>query len=125
MDVGNPSNFERIEHLYQGDITRMKADVSANRFSDDSTVEEIEKCYEETEYILDPHGAVGKLALAEQLQDDEIGVFLETAHPQKFSKIIVKAIPDYESEKVNLEGCRKVSMKNDYSDLRRLLTERK
>jgi len=125
MDVGNPSNFERIEHLYQGDITKMKTDVSADRFSDKSTVEEIEKCYEKTGYTLDPHGAVGKLALSKQLKKNEIGVFLETAHPQKFSKIIVKAIPDYQSEKVNLEGCSKVNMKNDYADLKKLLTERK
>lgn len=125
MDVGNPSNFERIEHMYKGNINRMKADVSANRFSDASTVNEIEKCYKETGYILDPHGAVGKLALVEQLRDNDTGVFLETAHPQKFSKIIVKAIPDYQSEKVNLEGCNKVRIRNDYAEFRKLLTESK
>jgi threonine synthase len=125
MDVGNPSNFERIDHLYQGDISQMKKDVSADRFSDTSTVEEMEKCYKKTGYILDPHGAVGKLALAEQLKADEIGVFLETAHPQKFSKIIAKAIPDYQSEKVNLDGCKKISMKNEYDELRQLLITRK
>jgi len=121
MDVGNPSNFERIEHLYEGDIAKMKTDVSSDRFSDKSTVEEIEKCYEETGYVLDPHGAVGKLALAEKLKENEIGMFLETAHPQKFSKIIVKAIPSYQSDEVDLKGCKKVRMNNDYTDLRKLL----
>jgi threonine synthase len=124
MDVGNPSNFERIEYLYQQDLARLKEDVSSNRFSDESTIAEMKRCYQENNYILDPHGAVGILALNENLKDNEIGVFLETAHPQKFSEIIVKAIPDYASKKVNLEGCRKISMKNQYGDLRDLLTRR-
>ena len=121
MDVGNPSNFERIEHLYNKDIEALKKDVSSNHFNDEQTIAEMKRCFKDTKYILDPHGAVGILGLSASLQVNEIGVFLETAHPQKFSEIIVKAIPEYESEKVDLSGCKKTSMGNSYLELRELL----
>lgn len=123
MDVGNPSNFERIEYLYNGRPDALKKEVSSNRYSDERTVHEIKKCSEENNYTLDPHGAVGKMALSEKLQDNEVGVFLETAHPDKFSEIMVKAIPDYQSKKVNLEGCSKISLANNYSDLKTILLQ--
>lgn len=122
MDVGNPSNFERIEHLYNQNLNALRKDVSSNQLSDDLTIEEIKNCYHQNKYILDPHGAVGKLALSENIKENEIGVFLETAHPQKFSEIMVKAIPSYKSDTVNLKGCRKISMKKQYAELRKILT---
>lgn len=122
MDVGNPSNFERIEHLYNHNLDKLRTDVSAYTFSDAETLKEIKKCFVNNDYLLDPHGAIGKLALSKSIKKDEIGVFLETAHPQKFSEIIVKSIPDYESEKVNLEECEKVNIKNQYKDLRKIIT---
>ena len=122
MDVGNPSNFERITHLYKQVATSLKKDVSSSSFNDELTIKEIKACYVQNNYILDPHGAIGKLALTESIQENEIGVFLETAHPKKFSEIIVKAIPDYKSDKVDLNGCRKISMKKQYIELRKILT---
>ncbi len=117
MDVGNPSNFERIEYLYNKDLEATKKDISAFTVDDDATIKEIADCFEKNNYLLDPHGAVGKLALHESLKDDEIGLFLETAHPQKFSEIIQKAIPSYESEKVDLSGAKKLSIENEYDKL--------
>jgi len=117
MDVGNPSNFERIEYLYNKDVEATKKDISAFRVDDDSTLEEIATCYKNNNYLLDPHGAVGKLALHQSLKENEIGLFLETAHPQKFSEIIQKAIPSYESEKVDLSNAKKLSIKNEYQKL--------
>jgi threonine synthase len=117
MDVGNPSNFERIEYLYNKNVETMKKDVSAFTIDDKATIEEITNCYEKNNYLLDPHGAVGKLALHQSLKENEIGLFLETAHPQKFSEIIQKAIPSYESEKVDLSNAKKLSIKNEYQKL--------
>lgn len=122
MDVGDPSNFERIEYLYNKNLNRLKEDVSSNRFNDTLTIEEIKNCYLQNNYILDPHGAIGKLALSENLNKNEIGVFLETAHPQKFSEIMVKAIPSYKSDVVDLNDCRKINMKKQYTELRKILT---
>ncbi|WP_338762934.1 threonine synthase [Bernardetia sp. ABR2-2B] len=117
MDVGNPSNFERIEYLYKGNLEATKKDISAFTIDDNSTIKEIADCYEKNDYLLDPHGAVGKLALHNSLKENEIGLFLETAHPQKFSEIIQKAIPSYESEKVDLANAKKLSIDNDYDKL--------
>ena len=44
------------------------------------------RCYEDTGYVLDPHGACGYQALEDQLQPGEVGVFCETAHPAKFKE---------------------------------------
>ena len=121
MDVGNPSNFERIAYLYQNDLELVKADVSSDRFGDEATIREIKRCAEENDYLTDPHGAVGLLALSESLKEGETGLFLETAHPQKFSKIMVKALPDYPLKKVNLDDCHKVSLNNSYAALREIL----
>jgi threonine synthase len=117
MDVGNPSNFERIEYLYNKDLEATKKDISAFTVDDDATIKEIADCYEKNNYLLDPHGAIGKLALHNSLKENEIGLFLETAHPQKFSEIIQKAIPSYESEKVDLSNAKKLSIENDYDKL--------
>ncbi|AFM03199.1 threonine synthase [Bernardetia litoralis DSM 6794] len=117
MDVGNPSNFERIEYLYNKDLEATKKDISAFTVDDISTIKEITNCYEKNNYLLDPHGAVGKLALHQSLKENEIGLFLETAHPQKFSEIIQKAIPNYESEKVDLSNAKKLFIKNSYDEL--------
>lgn len=117
MDVGNPSNFERIEYLYNKDVEAIKKDISAFTIDDDSTLEEIATCFQKNNYLLDPHGAVAKLALHQSLKENEIGLFLETAHPQKFSEIIQKAIPSYESEKVDLSNAKKLSIENKYDKL--------
>jgi len=117
MDVGNPSNFERIEYLYNKDLEATKKDISAFTVDDNATIKEIADCFEKNKYLLDPHGAVGKLALHNSLQENEIGLFLETAHPQKFSEIIQKAIPNYESEKVDLSNAKKLFIENNYDKL--------
>lgn len=116
MDVGNPSNFERIEYMYE-DIEATKRDISAFTIDDTSTIEEIAACYKKNNYLLDPHGAIGKLALHQSLKENEIGLFLETAHPQKFSEIMQKAIPSYASEKVDLSNAKKLSIENNYDKL--------
>ena len=50
------------------------------------------QCLSESGYILDPHGACGYRALQEQLQPNEIGIFLETAHPAKFKELVDKVL---------------------------------
>ncbi|MDG1848952.1 MAG: threonine synthase [Flavobacteriales bacterium] len=114
MDVGDPSNYERIDYFYNGDLESIKKDVAACRIDDEATLKEIQECQESNNYTLDPHGAVGKLALSELLKDDEYGVFLETAHPQKFATVMKKALPDFVEETADLKDCHKTHLANNY-----------
>ena len=94
MDVGDPSNFARIINLYsqnnkltdEATHHRITNLISGATYSDGQICETMRKCYAESGYILDPHGACGYQALSDGLQDGEIGVFCETAHPAKFKE---------------------------------------
>ena len=100
MDVGAPSNFARILDLYNNGkashtdkekeieavLPTIKKDVSGATYTDDKICEAMKQCYKETGYVLDPHGACGYQALKEQLPDNQVGIFLETAHPAKFKE---------------------------------------
>lgn len=89
MDVSNPSNFIRIEEIFQ-DFNELKNCFSSYSFNDDKTLKAVKSVYKNSNYILDPHGAVGYLGLKKFLTNnsDFIGIFLETAHPIKFSNHI-------------------------------------
>ena len=86
MDVGDPSNFARIYDLYGKSHERITSLISGATYTDEQIRETMRDCYQDTKYILDPHGACGYQALADGLKDGEIGVFCETAHPAKFKE---------------------------------------
>ncbi|MDG1398394.1 MAG: threonine synthase, partial [Polaribacter sp.] len=94
MDVGNPSNFIRIRELFNNDLETLKKAFSSYSFTDDETRETMQKIYENSGYVADPHGAVGYLGLKKyNLQENEFGVFLETAHPVKFIDVVEETLP--------------------------------
>ena len=86
MDVGDPSNFARIYDLYGKSHERITSLISGATYTDDQIRQTMRACYEDTKYILDPHGACGYQALTDGLQPGETGVFCETAHPAKFKE---------------------------------------
>lgn len=90
MDVGDPSNFSRILHLYGQDLDALREDVVGRSISDVETRSCIQEVYDRTGYVLDPHSAVGYRALEGNLEDrpGEIGVVLGTAHPAKFAEVV-------------------------------------
>lgn len=94
MDVGNPSNFERIQKLFNYDLFKLKTICSAYAFSDKETRNAMTEVYKDLNYITDPHGAVGYLGLKEYMKShpDVQGVFLETAHPVKFLDIVEQTL---------------------------------
>ncbi len=97
MDVGAPSNFIRIEKLHDNDLNKLRSNLVGYSYSDKQTSDAIIDLYQNKNYIADPHGAIGYLALKEYLKDtdDTIqGVFLETAHPIKFLNVMPKSIVD-------------------------------
>ncbi|MAQ62261.1 MAG: threonine synthase [Flavobacteriales bacterium] len=95
MDVGNPSNFIRIQKIFNNDIFRMKKIISGYSYSDIETKKSLIEIYKKNGYIADPHGVVGFLGLKEYLSKqnkDHYGVFLETAHPVKFIDSVEKIL---------------------------------
>lgn len=88
MDVGDPSNFARVLELYDGDYQAITHEISGETYTDEQIRDTVQRVYEETGYLLDPHGACGYRALAEDLHLGEVGLFLETAHPAKFLQTI-------------------------------------
>ena len=92
MDVGDPSNFARIYDLHHGNHQEIISYISGATYSDEQIRESMRQCFQENHYILDPHGACGYRALSEQLQEGEIGIFCETAHPAKFKDTVESVI---------------------------------
>ena len=98
MDVGHPSNFERMRWLYHDDVDEMRRDVVGCRFTDDEVRGVIRRVYEARGYLMDPHTAIAYLGLRRQEgrdgqerrdgQEGRIGIFLATAHPAKFAEIV-------------------------------------
>ena len=95
MDVGNPSNFIRIQEIFKNDFDALKTNLSSFSYTDEETLEGMKELYEMYDYIADPHGAIGFLAAKEYQKEnpDTHAVFLETAHPTKFLDVVEKVIP--------------------------------
>ena len=95
MDVGNPSNFARLQALYELDSIPLRNAIEAISIADESTFNEIKNSYESSQVILDPHTAVG-VAAARQLLDNPVEkapmIVVATAHPAKFIEVVEKAI---------------------------------
>ena len=92
MDVGAPSNFARILDLYKNEHGVVAQKIKGYRYSDEQIREVILTVYNEHKYLCDPHGACGYQSLSEYLSENEIGIFLETAHPAKFTETVEKVV---------------------------------
>jgi len=98
MDVGNPSNFERMCWLYREDLNAMRHDVAGSVHRDDEVRTTIKRVFDQRGYLLDPHSAIAYLGLkastpggagvSRPSSDNRIGIFLATAHPAKFGEIV-------------------------------------
>lgn len=84
MDVGAPSNFVRILDLYGHSHKIISEIIKGYWYSDEEIEKIIKSTFDETGYMCDPHGACAYQSLQESLGKNQIGVFLETAHPAKF-----------------------------------------
>ena len=129
MDVGNPSNFIRIRELFNNDLDTLKSAFSSYSFTDDATRETMKKIYENSGYIADPHGAVGYLGLKKHgLQNNEFGVFLETAHPVKFLDVVEETLPvkvEIPEQIQKVIDNKKVAIKaSSYEDLKAFLMKK-
>ena len=86
MDVGDPSNFKRVNKIFDHDLDKMKEIIHVFSFTDYETEDAIKYLLKNFKYICDPHGAIGYLG-AKKYIDNNLGshcIFLETAHFYKF-----------------------------------------
>jgi threonine synthase len=128
MDVGAPSNFERVQALYGSDLDALRRDVEGFAYGDARVVAEIANVHRRYGYLLDPHSSIAWLALQDALMEDPAahGVFLATAHPAKFREIVEPAIgqsvplPDVLADALKRPR-KSLSMPADYSTLNSFL----
>ena len=128
MDVGNPSNFARMLDLYQNDLSLMQKHIVGFAFDDEQTRKAIRYVYDEYDYTLDPHTAVGYLGLQKYLQahPNTTGIILATAHPAKFLDVVEPIIEKKIALPPLLEHALKkqkdsILMNNNYNELKKLL----
>lgn len=94
MDVGDPSNFVRIRHLFQDNLDALRENLSSYSFTDSMTRNAMKEVYSNSGYVMDPHGAVGYLGIKayQKSHPNTFGIFLETAHPVKFLDVVVETL---------------------------------
>ncbi|MDP3150391.1 MAG: threonine synthase [Ignavibacteria bacterium] len=130
MDVGNPSNFARIISLFDNDVESIRNTISSSSYSDEQTLSAIKEVKEQFGYTIDPHGAVGYLALKKYLENCENknvnAVILETAHPSKFSEIVDEVLNEKTKMPERLSAClvkekKSVLTQKDYASFKEAL----
>ena len=98
MDVGNPSNLERLQWLFGGDVHAMRQLISSTAHTDDAVRRAIAELYERFQYVADPHTAIAYLGAQplerlERLEPSEPRrMFFSTAHPAKFREVVEPVI---------------------------------
>jgi len=137
MDVGNPSNFDRILHLFDQDREKIMQHIWGASFSDAATRESLKEVYQSRNYLMDPHTAIGYQAVKKYQSEvkgylgDKPGtpfVILATAHPAKFGDVIEPVIGEKVPMPERLRAClnktkQSISMPNAYGDLKDWLLE--
>lgn len=129
MDVGNPSNFARLQALYGNDLNKMKRDIVAVSVTDNETIDEMRRTYEHAGYILDPHTAVGVAAVrALKASEPSTGptIVIGTAHPAKFPDVVARALDITIPLPQQLQDAMRspkqsIQIPSDYSHARRVL----
>ncbi|MDB5152780.1 MAG: thrC [Mucilaginibacter sp.] len=134
MDVGNPSNWVRIEDMFKEDSEKLRDLVTGFSYTDEETLEAVEKIYSLYNYIACPHTAIAWQALKDWQQDQPTGkatgVFLSTAHPCKFPDVLPKhiakaiEIPE-EVKKLKGKTRRAASLGTSFEEFKRYLLENK
>ena len=94
MDVGYPSNFERLVVVFQGSEKKMRKWIKGVVITDQETRDTMRQVYEDRRMLIDPHTAVGVLASRRYREDSRFSgqiLSLATAHPGKFVDIVEQA----------------------------------
>ncbi len=93
MDVGNPSNFPRMQTLLGNDFKEIAGHIEGFAYDDEATLETISEVYDKFDYFFCPHSAIGYLGIKAFLDSHTnfTGICLATAHPAKFMETVDRA----------------------------------
>jgi threonine synthase len=132
MDVGDPSNFERLKSIFGGDLFLMREEIEGIFVTDEETRETLRRVHGETGMFLDPHTALGVRAAEKCLESGTVKgpvVTLATAHPGKFLEVVEEAtglrppLPERLLKVLDLPK-QSVPVGNTAAELKKLLLER-
>ena len=130
MDVGNPSNFARLMDMFDHSLESIREEITGYSFTDTETRQLMQHVYQQYNYLLDPHGAIGYGALKDYLAKEAqagnanlTGIFLETAHPAKFIDVVESTIGQAIAIPANLQRLLNqekvsVALPNSYESLK-------
>lgn len=131
MDVGNPSNWVRIQDLFHNNLPELQGMISSYTYNDEETKKGMDELYEQFKYVACPHTAIAYLASNAYRKDhpgEYASVFLSTAHPCKFPEAISEEV--YKEVKLpagaeKLQGKAKLAdeLKVDYDAFKAYLIE--
>ena len=131
MDVSNPSNFIRIQKIYNNDLQKIRKNISGFSYDDKKTKEAIRKLFTSQDYLIDPHSAIGYLGLKEYMEDNDNninGIFISTAHSIKFKNVVEDTISSkikYPNSVIKIMNKEKQSQSiENYSELKEILLNR-
>ena len=132
MDVSEPSNFTRIQKIYNNDLQKLRKNISAFRFDDKLTKEAMRSLFNSHNYLSDPHSAVGYLGLKKYMEINNIenvnGIFISTAHSIKFKDVVENAIDTNVNYPKSIKDImvkeKKSSSIENYSELKEYLLQR-
>jgi len=132
MDVSEPSNFIRIQKIFNNDLQKIRKNISGYSFDDKSTIDSIKKLNQENNYIADPHSAIGYLGLKKYLQENNLsncnGLFVSTAHPIKFKDTVESSIDSQieypDSIRSIMDKEKRTKTMKSYSELKEYLIDK-
>ena len=132
MDVSEPSNFIRIQKIFNNDLDKIRKNISGYSFDDKSTIDSIKKLNQENNYIADPHSAIGYLGLKKYLQENNLsncnGLFVSTAHPIKFKDTVESSIDSQieypDSIRSIMDKEKRTKTMKSYSELKEYLIDK-
>ncbi|MBC7744793.1 MAG: threonine synthase [Flavobacterium sp.] len=133
MDVGNPSNWVRIMDLFKEDPDQLKVILKGYSFSDEQTLDAINRIFETYNYVTCPHTAIGWLAANQWRDENQLSnaamIFLSTAHPCKFPDVIpaqVKKVMVSPEQVIKLKASENKfdSISSDFSEFKNYLLEK-
>jgi threonine synthase len=131
MDVSNPSNFIRIQKIYNNDLQKIRKNISGFSYNDKETKVAIRKLFTSQDYLIDPHSAIGYLGLKEYMEDNDNninGIFISTAHSIKFKNVVEDTISSkikYPNSVIKIMNKEKQSQSiENYSELKEILLNR-
>ena len=132
MDVSNPSNFVRIQKIYNNDLQKIRKNISGFSYDDKTTKQAIKKLFTSENYLTDPHSAIGYLGLKEYMgskNDDTLnGIFISTAHSIKFKDVVEDTISSKIKYPASIKNILNKESNNQsigsYSELKEILLNR-